>query len=106
MLLIVCSSGSSGGARGTRPLILSTKLRPEGPKKLIGDRPPTPPPHLRVWMTGPPLSQGLDDRAPLYLKVWIRHWFVPLEHSLSSLGLGANHLIRELSWKKWAVGLI
>ena len=22
----------------------------------------------------PPLSQGLDDRAPLYLKVWIRHW--------------------------------
>ena len=23
---------------------------------------------------GPPLSQGLDDRAPPYLTLWIRHW--------------------------------
>ena len=82
-----------GRGPGDPPPYFSTKLRPEGQKKLFGDRPPT-----------PPLSQGLDDRAPLYLKVWIRHWFVPLEHSLSSLGLGANHLIPELSWEKWALG--
>ena len=31
-------------------------------KIFFGDHPPT-----------PPLSQGLDDRAPPYLKVWIRH---------------------------------
>ena len=24
----------------------------------------------------PPLSQGLDDRAPHYLKVWIRRWLI------------------------------
>ena len=28
--------------------------------------------------TAPPtLSQGLDDRAPHYLKVWIRRWLIP-----------------------------
>ena len=55
------------------------------------DRPP--PPHLRVWMTGAP-----------YIKVWTPHWFVPLDYSLSSLGLEANHLIPELSWENglWA----
>ena len=47
------------------------------------------PPYLRVWMTGAPLSQGLDPAL-----------VVPLEHSLSSLGLEANHLIPELSWTK------
>ena len=26
----------------------------------------------------PPLSKGLDDRAPTYLKVWIKHWLVPI----------------------------
>ena len=42
--------GSSGGARGARPPppYFYTKMRPEGQKKL----------------TGPPLSQGLDDRPP------------------------------------------
>ena len=35
-------------------------MRPEGPKKIFF-RPP------------PPLSQGLDDCAPPYLKVWICH---------------------------------
>ena len=33
---------------------------PKGQKKFFGRQPP-------------PLSQGLDDRAPPYLKVWIRH---------------------------------
>ena len=40
-----------------------TKLWPEGPKKIFFFRPPHSP-YLRVWMTGPPLSEGLDDRAP------------------------------------------
>ena len=29
-----------------------------------------PPPYLKVWMTAPTLSQGLDDPSP-YLKVWM-----------------------------------
>ena len=29
---------------------------------------PPPPPHI--------LAQGLDDRVPPYLKVWICHWFI------------------------------
>ena len=75
---LFCSSGSRGGARGTRPpnLIprafpthflrekpwgrgcrppppyLWTKLRPKGPKKCFSK-------------TAPALSQGLDDRPPL-----------------------------------------
>ena len=46
------------------PPYFSTKMRPEGPKKMFLE-------------TAAPLSQGLDDRPPLpppsYLKVWIRH---------------------------------
>ena len=66
--------GYRGGARGTRPPpppttpYFSTKMRPEGPKKIFLE-------------TGSSLlSQGLDDRPPApplppppYLKVWIRH---------------------------------
>ena len=51
----------------------------------------------------PPISGSGWPGAP-YLKVWTPHWFFPLEHSLSSLGLEANHLIPELSWEKWALG--
>ena len=50
--------------------------------------PPTATPYLRVWMTGPPLSQGLDPALVCSLR--------------TNLGLGVNHLIRELSWKKRA----
>lgn len=48
------SGGSTGGAREPRPPpYFSTKLRTEGPKKIIfGDRPP------------PPLPKGLDDLHP------------------------------------------
>ena len=49
------------GPRG-RPHYFQTKL-----KKIFGDRPPPPPPYLKVWMTGPPTP---------YLKVWIRHYVV------------------------------
>ena len=55
-----CNGGSRGGAQG--PPLFFTKLRPELPKKVWGTTPP-PPPHVRIWMT----------RPPLYLKVWIRH---------------------------------
>ena len=48
------SGGSRGGARGAPPPppYFWTKLRPEEPKKFGGG-------------TGPPLSQGLDDRPRL-----------------------------------------
>ena len=56
-----CSGGFRGGARPPLPPYLSTKMRPKGQKNFWGR--PTPPPNLRVWMTGP----------PTYLKVWICH---------------------------------
>ena len=56
------------------------------------------------WRSGSPLISGSGWPGPPYLKIRIRHWFVPLERSLSSLGLGANRFIRELSWKEWALG--
>ena len=55
---------SGGGSRGRAPPpYFSTKMRPEGPKKILGRRLL---PYLRVWMTPPP-------PPPRYLKVWIRH---------------------------------
>ena len=41
-------------------LLFWTELRSEEPKIVFfGDHPPVPT-YLRLWMTGPPLSQGLD----------------------------------------------
>ena len=59
-----------GGSRGSAHPLLAyfyTKLRSEGPKKVFFEAAP------------PPLSQGIDDRAPLppYLKVWICHCPMP-----------------------------
>ena len=51
MLVTLGSGGSRGGARGAAPVI----FRP-GRKKFFVDHPP----YLRVWMTRPPLSQGMD----------------------------------------------
>ena len=50
------SGGSRGGTRGARPrpLFLDQTEARRAKKKLGGDRPPT------------PLSQGLDDRVPLF----------------------------------------
>ena len=42
-----------------------TELMPEGPKKIFG----TPPLYLRVWMTGPPLSGGLDPPLDMKRKI-------------------------------------
>ena len=54
------SGGSRGGARGGGPPLFLDQTRARRPKKMC-------------WETAPPLSKGLDDRPPPYLKVWIRH---------------------------------
>ena len=60
------SGGSREGAWGARPSpYFHTKLRPEGSKR-------------KNFKSGPPISQGLDDRVPPpppppYRKVWVRH---------------------------------
>ena len=48
-----------GGGGGQVPPLFWTKLRPEGRKIFWGETAP-PPTYLRVWMTGPSLSQGVD----------------------------------------------
>ena len=56
----------SGGP--TPPPSFSTKIRPEGPKKIFLASAP-PPPYFRLWLTAappPPLTTP-------YLKVWIRY---------------------------------
>ena len=54
----ILSGGSRGGTRGARPrprpLFLDQNEARGAKKDFLGDRPPT------------PLSQGLDDRAPLF----------------------------------------
>ena len=47
----------SGGSPGPTPPYFQTKLRHlKTEKNLFGGRPP----HLRIWMSPPPLSEGLD----------------------------------------------
>ena len=53
------------GPGGPAPPYFYTKLMPEGPKKIFG----TPPLYLRVWMTGPPLSGGLDPPLDMKRKI-------------------------------------
>ena len=54
---------TQGRVPGFRPPpYFYTKLRPEEPKNFFWRLPPPPPPPcLRVWMTGSPLSEGLDQ---------------------------------------------
>ena len=47
--------GGGGGGGAWAPIIFRPNL-----KMFFGARPPPPPAYLRVWMTGPTLSQGLD----------------------------------------------
>ena len=55
------SGRSRGGARGGwPPLLFDQSEAQRAEKNYFGDS--SPPPYLRVWMTGP----------PPYLKVWIR----------------------------------
>ena len=49
--------GEGPGGRG--PLIFRSNWGPMGRKKFFLDRAP---PYHRVWMTGPPLSEGLDPQ--------------------------------------------
>ena len=58
----------------------------------------------KLWLEGPK-KEKLETGLLPYLKVWTRHWFVPLEQSQQSgVGPGVNHLIRKLFWKEWALG--
>ena len=60
----VPSDGSRGGARGpVPPLFLDQTEARRIEKNFFWDRAP------------PPLSQGLDDRNPPYLKVCIHYWY-------------------------------
>ena len=64
-LIRVCglSGGSRGGARGAQPppLFLDQNEAQRAEKNFF---------EAGV----PPLPQGLDDRPPPYLRVWIRQW--------------------------------
>ena len=61
-----------GGGPGVHPLrYFQTKMRPEG-QKIFSQRPA--PRYLRVWMTPPPLSEGLDP--PLQSKNRRFCWFL------------------------------
>ena len=55
---------------GEAPPYFWTKMRPEGPKSFSPA-----PPYLTVWMTGPPLCQGLDPamNCALYLDMIMLH---------------------------------
>ena len=53
------------GPGGPAPPYFYTKLMPKGPKKIFV----TPPLYLRVWMTGPPLSGGLDPPLDMKKKI-------------------------------------
>ena len=47
---------------------------PASPPPLFLDQTKAPRAEKKAFKTAPsPLSQGLDDRPPPYLKVWIRH---------------------------------
>ena len=66
------SGGSRGGVRGTRPLppyFLEQAEAQRTEKVLFGD--PPPPPYLRVWMTAPSLSQGLDPALWKIVHIYI-----------------------------------
>ena len=55
-----------GGGQVSTPYFFS-ETGPEGPKKFILET-SAPPPYLRVWMTTPPVSDGLD--LPLQFAVF------------------------------------
>ena len=58
------SGGSREGAQGAQAPLLFLDQTDEAlmaEKNVFGDcSPPPPPPLSKFWMTGPPLSQGLD----------------------------------------------
>ena len=63
----------SGVSRGgpPPPIIFRRNWGPKG-RKYIFFKPPPSPPYLRFWMTGPPLSEGLD--LPLPWIACISYW--------------------------------
>ena len=84
------------------PLIFRPNWGPKGRKIFLETSPS--PLSKREWSTSfsLPLSQYLNDRAPTYLKVWIRHWSVsPVRDSWSTPVVrkleSAIHRINSLS---------
>ena len=52
------------GPGGPAPPLVLDQTEAQRAEKMFLETPSPPP---------PPLSKGLDDRAPMYLKVWIQH---------------------------------
>ena len=76
-----------GEGLGRPPPNFYTKLRPKGPKNVLGGYRP-PPPYLRVWMTTPPPppSQSLDlTLFHTYLKKLSRKTIAILDHIASEV---------------------
>ena len=68
-MIFYSSGGSRRGVRGAQPpLIFRPNGGPNGRNFFFwgGAK-------FFFWDRPPPISQGLDDRSPPYLKVWIRH---------------------------------
>ena len=72
---ITFAVADTGEGHGGPPLFLDQNGGPEGPKNFFGDWAP---PYLRVWMTAPHLSEGLD--APLHL--YIKYQVATLSYSI------------------------
>ena len=94
--------GGGGGAPPPPPLFLDQTEAQRAEKYFW--RPGPSPSSKREWSTSFPLalSQDLNDRAPTYLKVWIRHWSVsPVRDSWSTPVVwkleSAIHRINSLS---------
>ena len=101
---VVSSGGSRGGTRGgaAPPLFLDQTEALRAEKYFW--RPGPSPLSKREWSTSfsLALSQDLNDRAPTYFKVWIRHWSVsPVRDSWSTPVVrkleSAIHRINSLS---------
>ena len=77
------SGGSRRGARWTRPpLFLHQTEARRAEKNFLQTGPPL---FVRVWMTRPPLLSGSgwpDPPFPPYIKVWFRHWRLPITQRL------------------------
>ena len=77
-IIVLISPGriqGRGPGGGAPPLYFWIKMSPKGQKTYFGDR--LPPPYLRIWMTAPSLSPGLDQalyptklfKDPYYLSI-------------------------------------
>ena len=98
-LLWIQTDSNQWRIQGSRaPLIFRPNWGPKGRKKFFWRLgPPPPPPYLRVWVTAPHLSQGLDRAlaiSPNFLnqcKIFI----------LLSREIKHNHSVTVTLWPRW-----